>query len=431
MAGGIGNHLEGLVALSDRTVRTLRYDGSKPVVRVADRLGLYIELHRSGSKLWRQKYRFGGKEKRLALGRFPEVGLAEARRLRDDNRALLRKGIDPSLERRKAKAAAKVSVENSFSKVADEVISKLEKEGRAPSTVRKAKWFRDLLRPSIGVIPVDQIDPQTLLAALRGIESAGKLETAKKVRSFASRVFRYAVATARATTDPAQPLMGALTSPTARHYAAILEPKKVGALLKAIDEYSGQPATCYALKIAPHVFLRPGELRLARWSEINLEDRIWCIPAARMKARKTHAFPLSAQVVAYLRDLYEFSGPDGYVFPAFHTRRVPLSENTLNAAFRRMGFGKDEVTAHGLRSTASTLLNESGQFNPDAIERALAHGDSNVVRGAYHRGAYWDERVRMAVWWSSYLRELRDQADSDSEGKPATTVAIATAAVVA
>lgn len=418
------------MALSDRTIRSLSCNGSKPV-RLADGLGLYVEVHPNGSKLWRQKFRFGGKEKRLALGRFPEVGLAEARRLRDDNRAVLRKGVDPSLERRKAKAAAKVSVENSFSKVADEVIAKMEKEGRAPSTVRKARWFRDLLKPAIGVIPVDQIDPQTLLGALRAIESAGKLETAKKVRSFASRVFRYAVATARATTDPAQPLIGALTSPTARHYAAILEPKKLGTLLKAIDAYGGQPATCYALKIAPHVFLRPGELRLARWSEIDLEEGIWSIPAARMKARKPHAFPLSEQVISYLRELYEFSGPEGYVFPAFHSRRVPLSENTLNAAFRRMGFGKDEVTAHGLRSTASTLLNESGQFNPDAIERALAHGDSNVVRGAYHRGAYWHERVKMAAWWSNYLCELRDQPASESAGKPSRNAATATAAVVA
>ncbi|MES2002730.1 MAG: integrase arm-type DNA-binding domain-containing protein [Pseudomonadota bacterium] len=402
------------MALSDRTIRTLSCGGSRPV-RVADGLGLYVEVHPSGSKLWRQKFRFGGKEKRLALGRFPEVGLAQARQLRDDNRALLRKGIDPALERRKAKAAARVSVENSFAKVADELILKMEKEGRAPSTVRKAQWFRALLKPSIGVIPVDQVDPQTLLAALKTIENAGKLETAKKVRSFSSRVFRYAVATGRAATDPAQPLAGALTSPRARHYAAILEPEKFGALLRAIEKYTGQPSTCYALKIAPHVFLRPGELRLAQWSEINLDEGIWRIPADRMKARKAHAFPLSEQVVAYLRELYQFSGPDGYVFPAFHSRRVPLSENTLNGAFRRMGFGKDEVTAHGLRSTASTLLNESGKFNPDAIERALAHGDSNVVRGAYHRGAYWDERVKMAEWWSSYLCELRGHPNADSE----------------
>jgi integrase len=398
--------------LTDRAIRSLQ-SGFKPV-RKADGLGLYIEAQPTGSKLWRQKYRFGGREKRLSLGSYPEVGLAEARRRRDQNRATLQRGIDPGLERRKAKAAAKVSADNSFSKVADEYLAKIEKEGRASTTLRKARWFRDMLDGPIGVIPVDQVDPQTLLSALRAIESEGKLETAKKVRSFASRVFRYAVATARASSDPAQPLLGALTSPRPRHYAAILEPKKLGQLLRAIDGYGGQPGTRYALKIAPHVFLRPGELRLAKWDEIDLDEKVWRIPAHRMKARKAHSLPLSRQVVSYLNELLEVSGPDGYVFPAFHTRRRPISENTLNGAFRRMGFSKDEVTAHGLRATASTLLNESGKFNPDAIERALAHGDSNAIRGIYHRSPYWSDRVAMAQWWSDYLDDLRSN-DSEHE----------------
>jgi integrase len=398
--------------LTDRAIRSLK-SGFKPV-RKADGLGLYIEAQPTGSKLWRQKYRFGGREKRLSLGSYPEVSLAEARRRRDRNRATLQCGIDPALERRKAKAAAKVSADNTFSNVAEEYLAKVEKEGRAPATLRKARWFRDLLDGAIGVIPVDQVDPQTLLSALRAIESEGKLETAKKVRSFASRVFRYAVATARATSDPAQPLLGALTSPRPSHYAAILEPKKLGRLLRAIDQYGGQPGTRYALKIAPHVFLRPGELRLAKWDEIDLDEKVWRIPAERMKARKAHALPLSRQVIDYLKELFEISGPEGFVFPAFHTRRRPISENTLNGAFRRMGFAKDEVTAHGLRATASTLLNESGNFNPDAIERALAHGDSNAIRGIYHRSPYWSDRVAMAQWWSDYLDDLRSN-DSEHE----------------
>jgi integrase len=393
--------------LTDRAIRSLK-SGFKPV-RKADGLGLYIEAQPTGSKLWRQKYRFGGREKRLSLGSYPEVSLAEARRRRDRNRATLQCGIDPALERRKAKAAAKVSADNTFSNVAEEYLAKVEKEGRAPATLRKARWFRDLLDGAIGVIPVDQVDPQTLLSALRAIESEGKLETAKKVRSFASRVFRYAVATARATSDPAQPLLGALTSPRPHHYAAILEPKKLGKLLRAIDQYGGQPGTRYALKIAPHVFLRPGELRLAKWDEIDLDEKVWRIPAERMKARKAHALPLSRQVIDYLKELFEISGPEGFVFPAFHTRRRPISENTLNGAFRRMGFAKDEVTAHGLRATASTLLNESGNFNPDAIERALAPGDSNAIRGIYHRSPYWSDRVAMAQWWSDYLDDLRSK----------------------
>lgn len=393
------------MSLTDRAIRSLK-SSFKPV-RKADSHGLYIEAQTSGSKLWRQKYRFGGKEKRLSLGSYPEIGLAEARRRRDQNRATLQRGIDPGLERRKAKAAAKVSAQNSFSKVAEEYLHKMTKEGRAESTLRKARWFRDLLEGAIGVIPVDQIDPQTLLAAFKTIENEGKLETAKKARSFASRVFRYAVATARATSDPAQPLIGALTAPKPRHYAAILEPKKLGSLLRAIDQYGGQPGTRYALKIAPHVFLRPGELRLAHWGEIDLDEKIWRIPAERMKARRAHALPLSKQVLDLLSELFEVSGPEGYVFPAFHTRRLPISENTLNGAFRRMGFSKEEVTAHGLRATASTLLNESGNFNPDAIERALAHGDSNAIRGIYHRSSYWADRVAMAEGWSNYLDELR------------------------
>lgn len=397
--------------LTDRSIRAMR-PAEKPVKKAAER-GLYIEVFPSGSKLWRQKYRYGGKEKRLALGSYPEVGLAEARRKRDENRSLIQRGIDPALERRRAKAAAKVSAENSFAKVADEYISKMEKEGRAESTIAKARWFLDLLRPSIGVVPIDQVDPQTLLAALKQLESRGNLETARKVRSFASRVFRFAVATARASSDPAQLLAGAIVAPTVRHYAAILDPQKLGELLRAIDGYGGSPSTQYALKIAPHVFLRPGELRLAQWPEIDLAAQVWRIPGERMKTRRPHAFPISKQVGALLSQLHEITGPAGYVFPAFHSARRPLSENTVNGAFRRMGFGAETVTAHGLRATASTLLNESGKFNPDAIERALAHGDSNAIRGAYHRGAYWDERVRMAQWWSDYLDSLRDEDTED------------------
>lgn len=390
--------------LKDLEIKKIKPE--KKPFRMADGKGLYIEVFPNGSKLWRLKFRFAGKEKRLALGSYPTISLSEARKRRDDARAILEQGSDPSMVRKQEKAAAKVSAENSFVRIAEEYLEKMEKEGRAPATLLKARWFLSLLEPAIGSMPVREVDPQMLLAALRKLEAKGNYETAKKARSFASRVFRFAVATGRASGDPASVLTGALTAPKAKHYAAILEPHKLGELLRAVDSFTGSPITKFALKIAPHVYVRPGELRHAEWSELDLAEGIWRIPAARMKARRAHSVPLSPRVVELFKGLRELTGPEGFVFPAFHTSRRPMSENTVNAAFRRMGFGKDEQTAHGLRATASTLLNECGLWNPDAIERALAHGFSDAVRGAYHRGQHWDERVKMAQWWSDYLDEL-------------------------
>lgn len=365
------------MALRDVEIRATR--ASEKPVRKADGKGLYIETFPNGSKLWRLKYRIAGKEKRLALGAYPEVSLAEARRRRDDARAKVEQGIDPSLERKRDKAAAKVSAADSFESIAEEYIAKMRKEGRAIATVSKTTWFLSLLKPAIGRLPVSEVDPQLLLSALRKLENKGNFETAKKTRSFASRVFRYAVATARAKADPAALLKGALVAPRATHYAAIIEPTKLGELLRAIDGYTGSPITRLAMQIAPHVFVRPGELRHADWSEFDLEEAVWRIPAGKMKSRRPHAVPLSSQVIALLSELGRLTGPKGFVFPALHTSLRPMSENTINAGFRRMGFTKDDVTAHGLRATASTLLNESGLWNPDAIERALAHGHSDAV----------------------------------------------------
>lgn len=369
--------------------------------------GLYLEVFPNGSKLWRLKYRFLGKESRISFGRWPEVSLADARRLREDARTKIRDGINPSLERRQAKAKEQLNADTTFSSVADEYIqTKMVDEGLAPATVKKAHYFLDQLRPAIGSLPIDDVDPQMLLAALKKLQAKGNYETANRTRSFASRVFRFAIPSDRCSSDPAHALSGSLTSPKAKHYAAILEPEKFGHLLRAIDVYDGNPITKLALHIAPHVFVRPGELRHAEWAEIDLEAAIWTIPAKKMKARQCHSVPLSKQVVAYLRELRALSGKREYAFPSLYTPRRPMSENTINVAFRRMGFSKDEIVAHGLRSTASTMLNESGKWNPDAIERALAHGDSNAVRGAYHRGNYWQERVKMAQWWSDYLDNL-------------------------
>lgn len=375
--------------------------------KLSDERGLYLLVTPSGSKLWRLKFRHLGKEKKLALGAFPDVTLKDARGLRDKARALLRDGQDPAMERKKAKITAKLSAATSFKAVATEyIVLKMSGDGRAEATLSKAKWFLEKLEPAIGSMPIDDVEPQMLLAALKRLESTGRLETAKKCRSFASRVFRYGVATGRCKSDPAAMLLGALVSPQARHYAAILEPLKLGALLRAIDNYDGGPITKFALSIAPHVFVRPGELRHAEWAEFDLAQAIWSIPAAKMKARRAHSVPLSPQIVRMLEQLRELTGSGRYVFPSAYGGSRPMSENTLNACFRRMGFTKDEVTAHGLRATASTLLNESGLWSPDAIERALAHGESNATRGAYHRGLHWDERVRMAQWWSDYLERI-------------------------
>lgn len=383
--------------------------GDTPYKKTDER-GLYLEVFPSGSKLWRLKYYAAGKEKRIALGAWPEVTLQMARRTRDEMRLRIARGEDPALTRKREKATAKVSAANTFESVASEYIEqKMVGEGRAEGTLVKARWFLDLLKPAIGSMPISDVDPQMMLAPLKKLEARGNRETAKKCRSFASRVFRYGAATGRCTTDPTAILKGALLTPQARHYAAILEPEKLGELLRAIDGFECYPVTRLALKIAPHIFVRPGEMRHGEWSEIDLDKAIWTIPAGKMKARRPHAVPLSRQVLELFKELKEVSGGEGFMFPAFHTRLRPMSENTINAAFRRMGFSKDEMTAHGFRSTASTMLNESGLWHPDAIERALAHGDSNAVRGTYNRGHYWEERVRMAQWWSDHLDGLRQK----------------------
>jgi len=394
------------VPLTDILIKT-----AKPLEKdqkLADEKGLYLLVTPAGGKLWRLKFRYIGKEKKLSLGAYPEVSLARARKLRDAAREQLAQGIDPALEKKKAKFKAKLNSGTTFGDVAREYIdTKMVGERRAAATISKARWFLEQLEPAIGAMPLVDVDPQMLLAALKKLEAKGVLETAKKCRSFASRVFRYGVATGRCQTDPAHLLSGALITPKAKHFAAVLEPTKLGALLRAIDGYTGSPVTVAALRIAPHVFVRPGELRHAEWAEFDLYKAIWNLPQERMKARRPHAVPLSRQVLQMVEELRSVTGRGKYLFPSARGGGRPMSENTLNASFKRMGFDKDEVTAHGFRSTASTLLNESGRWSADAIERALAHGDTDRIRGIYHRGSHWNERVEMAQWWSDYLDQLR------------------------
>jgi integrase len=392
--------------LNDILIRT-----SKPREKewkLADERGLYLLITPKGSKLWRFKYRLYGAEKKLALGVYPDLSLKDARLLRDKARSAIANGLDPAREKQAAKLAAKMGAANSFAALAEEYIDKMVKEGLAEATISKARWFLELLRPSIGRLPIAEVLPQDLFAALKKIEHAGHRETAKRLRSFASRVFRYAVATARATADPAHALRGGLASPIVKHYAAITDPKVLGELFRAIDGYSGEPATLCALRLTPHVFQRPGEVRQMRWKEIDLDQAIWTIPAERMKQRRPHVVPLSRQSVAILTMMRGLTGRGLFVFPSVRSRERPMSENTINGALRRLGYAGSEMTAHGFRSTASTLLNESGKWNPDAIERALSHAEKNQVRAAYNRGNYWNERVEMAQWWSDYLDLLRE-----------------------
>ena len=392
------------MALNDLAIRAL-----KPADRIykkADERGLYVEVRPGRSKLWRFKYRYAGKDKRIAFGAYPEVGLAEARRRRDEARQKLRDGIDPVAERQREKLLAQFAAANTFGDVAREYIDKMVAEGRAVATTSKANWLLEQLAP-IAKRPVSDLKPVDVLAALKRIEARGKHETARRCRSFASRVFRYAAATGRVESVPTALLRGALVTPKVTHHGAILEPEGLGELLRSIDAYSGNAITRLAMQLLPHVMARPGELRKAEWSELDLESAVWKIPAERMKMRRPHFVPLSRQAIAYITQLRALTGPEGYVLPAFHTFRRPMSENTINQAFRRMGYAAGEITAHGLRTTASTLLNESGKWNPDAIERSLAHADANAVRGIYNRGRYWDERVAMHQWWSDYLDQLR------------------------
>ena len=368
--------------------------------------GLYLLVRPNGSKLWKHRLRINGREQKLSYGAYPLVSLKEAREKRDTTNLSLSRGENPVQQRREAKLAAQFRGNNLFEDVANEFISKREQEGLAPTTLKKSRWFLSLLTPSIGRRPIDEVTSLELLGALKKIEKRGHRESAKKTRSFASRVFQYAVITGRCTSDPAHPLRGALVAPVPRQYAAITDPDELGKLLRAIDQFDGFPASRYALRILPHVFVRPGELRLAEWREFDFDKAEWLIPAGRMKARRAHRVPLSKQVCAMLEELKAIGSPGELVFASLHARGRPISENTINQSLRRLGYTGSEMTGHGFRSTASTLLNESGKWSADAIERALAHRDSNVIRGIYHRGEHWSERVEMAQWWSNYLDDL-------------------------
>jgi integrase len=386
--------------------------------KLADEKGLFLLIQPSGGMLWRMKYRIDGRdaegqakrvEKKLGLGTYPEVSLKDARERRDEARRLMATGVDPAEQKRQDKHAAKLSAVNSFSTVATLYIDKNRRDGLAEATVRKREWFLSLIERTLGKRPIAEIAPFEILEAVRPFEAAKNDEKAHRTLQFVGQVFRFAVAAQLAPSDPTRDLRGALANRKPKHLAAILEPGKVGQLLRAIAGYDGQPLTRIALQLSALLFVRPGELRRAEWLEIDVEAAVWHIPAAKMKARRDHQIPLSKQTLALLEEARALGIQGRYVFSSIRSATRPMSENTVNAALRRLGFTGDEMTAHGFRAMASTLLNESGKWSADAIERALAHKDKDQIRGAYHRGKHWEERVQMAQWWSDYLDVLSVQ----------------------
>ena len=394
------------MALTDTAVRNAKAAG-KPY-KLADAGGLFLFVSPAGGKLWRLKCRYQGREQLLSFGAYPTVSLAEAREKRDAARKQLAAGQNPALEKKRAAVAAKIAQGNTFAVIAEEVIAKGEREGLAVTTAGKLRWYASLLGDAFRARPIAEIQAFELLEPLRRIEASGRHETATNVLAFAGRTFRYAIATGRCDRDVAAALKGALTAPKVEHHAAITDAAGAGELMRAIHGYTGRLQTKYALQIMARTFPRPGELRQAEWPEFDFDAAVWRIPAERTKMRKEHVIPLSAPVLAMLHQLHRATGGKGLVFQSPHGDR-PLSENTMNAALRAMGY-EGRMTSHGFRAMASTLLNESGKWSPDAIERALAHGDADTVRAAYHRGAHWKERVAMMQWWSDQLEALRDGA---------------------
>lgn len=366
---------------------------------------MFLLVTPTGSKWWRYKYRFQKKEKLLSLGTYPDVALKEARIKRDEARKLLAHGVDPSMSRQIEKATLSANAQNSFELIAREWIAKTSPKW-VPDHVERitAQFERDVF-PLIGARAIAEITAPQLLVVLRRIEARGAIDTAHRTHQNCGQVFRYAIATGRAVRDVAADLRGALEVAVTVHHASITEPKAIGQLLRDIDGYTGAIATKCALRLAPLVFLRPGELRHAEWVEIDLENAEWRVPAEKMKMGVVHIVPLSNRAVEILTEIHALTGEGRYVFPSLRTSDRPMSENTVNAALRRLGYASNEMTGHGFRSMASTLLNENG-WNGDVIERQLAHAERNAVRAAYNYAEFLPERRKMMQWWADYLAQL-------------------------
>lgn len=389
--------------LTDVLVRTAKPD-AKPQ-KLFDGGGLFLLVHPNGSKYWRWKYRFLGKEKLLAAGVYPDVPLRQARAKRDEWRSLLASGVDPGETRRAQRTASEERAANSFEVVAREWLAK--RDWVPKYRIKVEAWFDNDVFPWIGARAVDELSAPDFLSMLRRVEKRGALESAHRIMQNCAQVVRYAIATGRASRNPVSDLKGALTPAPERHHAAITEVKEIGGLMRAIDDYKGSHVTRCALKLAPLVFVRPGELRNAEWAEIDLDESEWSIPAEKMKMGAAHVVPLSTQAVEVLRELHPVTGHGRYVFPGGRSIHRPMSDNALTAALRRMGFDGDTMTAHGFRAMARTVLDEILQFRPDIIEHQLAHTIKDPNGRAYNRTAHLAERRRMMQAWADYLAARR------------------------
>ena len=379
--------------------------------KYADEKGLFLLVTPSGGKLWRLKYRFDGKEKLLALGAYPDVGLKAAREKRDEARKRIADGIDLGEHRKAIKAARAEAVGNSFEAVAREWFAKQSPgwvASHADKIIRRLE--RDIF-PWLGAKPIADISAPDLLMTIRRIEARGRLETAHRALQNCGQVFRYAVATGRAERDPTGDLRGALPPVRETHMPAITQPTEVGALMRAIDGFKGTLIVHTALKLAPLVFVRPGELRKAEWSEFDLDKAEWNIPAERMKARRPHLVPLASQAVSILRDLQPLTGKRTHVF-AGRDPKKPMSDAAINAALRRMGYDtKTEITGHGFRAMARTILHEELGIERDVIEHQLAHRVPDALGAAYNRTKFIKQRKAMMQKWADYLDQLKKGAD--------------------
>lgn len=391
--------------LTDKAIRALKPQAKD--YKVSDGKGLFALVRTDGAIWWRFRYRVGGREKLISLGTYPDTSLKLARQKRQTAREQLANGIDPS----EARKAERASQSNTFETIAREWL-RLEKRMKATTVAQLRRRLETYAFRQLGKKPIQAIKAPDVLAVLRTIENRGTIETAHRVKSVIGRIFRYAVATGRAERDPTADLKGALASVETRHFAGLTDKYRVGDLLRAIDGYSGQLVTAAALRLQPHVFLRPSELRNGAWDEVDLGAAQWLIPGDRMKMRRDHVVPLSEQSLAILEDLRQVTGAGRLIFPSLRSSSRPLSENTVNAALRTLGFGKNEQTGHGFRTTASTLLHDLG-WDSALIELQLAHADRNKVRASYNRAERLPERAKMMQAWSDYLDSLK--ADSSDK----------------
>ena len=391
------------MALTDTAIRKAKPTGKRK--RLTDSGGLCLEIAPEGGKWWRLRYRFMGKEKMLSVGVYPEVSLADARAKRDEARKLLHDGVDPSQQRKDAKAAQAIASENTFEAVAREWVGKFSPSWAYSHTRGVIRLFERDVYPWIGSRPIAQLAAPDVLAVLRRIESRGALETAHRCRTNCGMVFRYAVATGRADRDPTADLRGALPAVKVTHMAAVTKPQKLAELLRMLSSYpEGTPIVAAAIRLLPMVFVRPGELRTAKWEDIDLDAGEWRFVASKTKT--PHVVPLAEQAVVILKDLHPLTGHGPYVFPSARTNARPMSDAAINAALRRLGIDKKTASGHGFRATARTLLDEVLGFRPDLIEAQLAHAVRDANGRAYNRTAFLTERKEMMQRWADYLGTL-------------------------